>query len=64
MAKSKTATLSFRIDPDFKEALKKAAEKEHRSIANMVEVLIRDYCLEHKIPLPTLTEQNWQSTCK
>ena len=27
-----------------KEALRTAAEREHRSIANMVEVMILDYC--------------------
>ncbi len=44
MATTKTATLTFRVDPDLKEALRTAAHQEHRSIANMVEVLIRDYC--------------------
>lgn len=44
MANAKTATLSFRIEPGLKEALRTAAEQEHRSIANMVEVMIRDYC--------------------
>lgn len=49
MATSKTATLTFRIDPVLKEALREAAAREHRSIANMVEVLIRDYCKRHNI---------------
>lgn len=44
MATTKTATLTFRIDPNVKEGLRTAAQQEHRSIANMVEVLIRDYC--------------------
>ena len=44
MANAKTATLSFRIEPGLKEALRIAAEQEHRSIANMVEVMIREYC--------------------
>ena len=44
MATAKTATLSFRIEPELKEALRTAAQQEHRSIANMVEVLIRDCC--------------------
>ena len=44
MATAKTATLTFRIEPGLKQALRNAAEREHRSIANMVEVLIRDYC--------------------
>ena len=44
MAIAKTATLTFRIDPGLKEALRTVAQREHRSIANMVEVSIRDYC--------------------
>lgn len=44
MATTKTATLTFRIAPTIKDALRAAAHQEHRSIANMVEVLIRDYC--------------------
>lgn len=56
MATTKTATLTFRIDPGVKEALRAAAQQEHRSIANMVEVLIRDYCGRKGIPIeePTL----------
>jgi hypothetical protein len=44
MATGKTSTLTFRIEPALKDALCAAAEQEHRSIANMVEVMIRDYC--------------------
>ncbi len=44
MATAKTTTQTFRIEPSLKEALRTAADREHRSIANMVEVLIRDYC--------------------
>ncbi len=34
MATIKTATLTIRVDPDLKEALRVAAQAEHRSIAN------------------------------
>ena len=44
MATGKTTTLTYRIEPALKEALRAAAVKEHRSIANMVAVMIRDYC--------------------
>ncbi len=57
MATTKTATLTFRIDPGLKEALRTAAQQEHRSIANMVEVLIRDYCGAHGIPIPEQGER-------
>ncbi len=51
MANSKTATLTFRIEPRLKEALRAASIREHRSIANMVEVLIRDYCRQNGIDI-------------
>lgn len=44
MANAKTATLSFRIEPGLKNALRTVAAQEHRSIANMLEVMIREYC--------------------
>lgn len=53
MAASKTATLTFRIDPRVKEALRVAAGMEHRSIANMVEVMIREYCEQRGISIQT-----------
>ena len=40
----KTATLNLRISPPLKEGIKVAADKEHRCIANMVEMLIRRHC--------------------
>ena len=52
MATTKIATVTFRIDPAIKEALRTAAAREHRSIANMVEVLILDYCKNHDIMVP------------
>jgi len=52
MATTKTATLTFRIVHGLKEGLRAAANQEHRSIANMVEVLIRDYCDTHGITIP------------
>lgn len=55
MATTKTATVTFRIDPGVKEALRIAAAQDHRSIANMVEVMIRDYCGRNGIAIP---EQN------
>ena len=47
MASNKTATLTLRLDPTLKDALRNAAEQEHRSLANMVEVMILDYCGRH-----------------
>lgn len=52
MSTIKTATLTFRIDPGLKDALRIAAEQDHRSIANMIEVLIRDHCEQRSIAIP------------
>lgn len=55
MASAKTATLSFRIEPGLKEALRATAEQEHRSIANMVEVMIREYCGRNGQAIPDVS---------
>lgn len=52
MPTAKTSTLTFRIEPTLKGALRAAADREHRSIANMVEVLIRDWCGRNGITIP------------
>ena len=44
MAKTKVSTLNLRINPSIKAAVREAAAREHRSVANMVEVLIRRHC--------------------
>ena len=51
MATGKTATLTFRIEPDIKNALCAAADRDHRSIANMVAVMIREHCARVGIPI-------------
>ncbi|GAB5452317.1 MAG: hypothetical protein Hals2KO_26450 [Halioglobus sp.] len=51
MSGKKTATVTFRIDPQTKEALQHAAGQERRSLANMIEVMIRDYCKRHDIAI-------------
>ena len=51
MAPKKTATLNLRIDPSLNEPHRQAAEAEHRSVANMVETLIREHCKQEGIPL-------------
>jgi hypothetical protein len=49
---TKTATLNLRIDPTLKEAVRTAAIQQHRSIANMVEILIREHCQRTGISIP------------
>ena len=48
----KTATLNLRIDPAVKEALRLAAERDHRSIANLIEVLVRAHCERIGVTVP------------
>jgi hypothetical protein len=36
----KTATLNLRIDPDIKAALERAAADDHRSVTQLVELLV------------------------
>lgn len=57
MSANKTSTLTVRLEPCLKEALRLAANKQHRSIANMVEVLIRDYCGRNGIAIPENNER-------
>lgn len=52
MSAKKTATLNLRVDPNIKEAIRIAAMRDHRSIANMVEMLIRDHCERVGISIP------------
>ncbi len=44
MAQTKSATLTVRIQPAVKEGLRAMAEQERRSLANMLEVMVLDYC--------------------
>lgn len=41
---SKTEVLTVRLLPTVKQALALAAAQEHRSMANMIEVMVLDYC--------------------
>jgi hypothetical protein len=43
MPATKTETLTCRIAPEVKAALRAAAEREHRSLANMLEVMVLRY---------------------
>lgn len=51
MKAAKTETITVRIEPAVKAGLKAMAERERRSIANMIEVMIRDYCGRNAVPI-------------
>ena len=50
------AVLNLRIDPGLKEAVRIAAKQDHRSIANLIELLIRRHCEKEGIPIPEQLE--------
>jgi len=52
MKAGKTETLTMRVETAVKAGLKAMAEKERRSLANMIEVMIRDYCERHGVTVP------------
>jgi len=56
MVATKTATLNLRINPVLKEVVRETAMMEHRSLANMVEVMIRSYCENSGISIPDQQE--------
>jgi len=52
MIARKTAALNIRINPDLKEAIRIAAKRDNRSIANMLETLIIKHCQKAGISIP------------
>ena len=52
MVSRKTTTLNLRVDAAIKEAIREAAHRDHRSIANMIEILIRRHCEVVGITIP------------
>ena len=44
MANVKTEVVSVRVEPPIKAALQLASEREMRSLANMIEVMVVTYC--------------------
>ncbi len=52
MTVHKLTTLTLRINPAVKEALRLAALKESCSISGMAEAIIRDYCARNHIIIP------------
>ena len=51
MAETKSSTLTVRVHPTVKERLQNIADQERRSLANMIEVMIRDYCSRNGIEI-------------
>lgn len=52
MSRIKDETLSIRTSAEIKALLKLAAEREHRSAASMMEVLILEYAERYRLKAP------------
>lgn len=49
MQQRKSQAVNLRMTPEIKQMLRLAADRERRTISNMVEVLILAYCQQHEI---------------
>lgn len=58
MKATKTETITVRIEPAVKAGLKEMAERERRSLANMIEVMILDYCGREGVPVADSTNDS------
>ena len=53
----KTATLNLRVKPELKELARLAAEREHRTVANLIEVLVYEHCARLGVRGPRTQKQ-------
>lgn len=60
MTRLKDETLSIRTSADIKQLLRLAADRERRSVASMIEILIVNYAKTHGLT----TEQSKNSTAE
>jgi len=51
MSRLKDESLSIRTSADIKQLLRMAAERERRSVASMIEILVLDYARAHNLKL-------------
>ena len=64
MGRTKNEVLTIRTTAEVKALLKLAAERERRSAASMVEVLVLDYAKTHGLTLPDPDQPASQGTTK
>ncbi|MEF9386920.1 hypothetical protein V4890_15025 [Ralstonia solanacearum species complex bacterium KE056] len=61
MSRLKAETLSIRTSAEIKQLLRLAAERERRSVASMVEILVLEYARQHGLqaqaPQPTAAQR-------
>ncbi|PKO80622.1 MAG: hypothetical protein CVU19_11390 [Betaproteobacteria bacterium HGW-Betaproteobacteria-13] len=52
MTRHKTEAINLRMSPEMKAMLRFAADREHRTLSNMIEHLLIDYCARNAIACP------------
>lgn len=62
MTVAKSQVVSVRVEPHIKAALQSASEREMRSLANMIEVMVVTYCRAQGYPLEGVPEETLQNT--
>ena len=62
MAVAKSQVVSVRVEPHIKAALQSAAEREMRSLANMVEVMVVAYFRAQGYPLEGVPDDTLSNT--
>jgi hypothetical protein len=62
MAITKSQVINVRVEPHIKAALQLAAEREMRSLANMVEVMLVAYCRAQGYPLEGIPDETLPNT--
>jgi uncharacterized protein (DUF1778 family) len=61
MAERKSEVVNLRMSPRVKELLRRAASHERRTLSNMLEVLIEDFCSSHHIELEQAERKSLQA---
>lgn len=62
MPVAKSQVVSVRVEPHIKAALQSASEREMRSLANMIEVMVVTYCRAQGYPLEGVPEETLPNT--
>ena len=62
MAVAKSQVVSVRVEPHIKAALQSAADREMRSLANMLEVMVVSYCRAQGYPLEGVPSETLPNT--
>lgn len=57
MSRLKDETLSIRTSADIKQLVRMAAERERRSVASMIEILVLEYARAHGLKLDRQTNE-------